>query len=383
MKYLMLIWAGLWRNKTRTALTMISMIVSFVLFGVLQSLTTGLRGIYRNLATERLFIENRLASGEGMPIAYFDRIREVPGVTAATHWTFFGGFYQDPRNSFTMFATDIAGQFATAPKLKIPQSQYENMLRTRDGLIVSQGLAARYGWKIGDRVPLGTSIWSKKGGGNAYDFQIMGIMDVSGMGGEQVYPVAFMHFDYLDEARSYGKGVVGYYIARIGDGTRESEISSAIDARFANSAVETKSQSEQSWTQAQLMQFGDVQAIAQAIVGAVLFTLLFLTANTMMQSVRDRIPEIGVLKAIGFSDRKVLLIIVSESLVLCITAMFIGLALATATFKGLAGSFGNASLPPSVIVLGIVVAIVLALVSAAPPALRAARLNVVDTLAGR
>jgi putative ABC transport system permease protein len=383
MKYLTLIWAGLWRNKIRTTLTTISMIVSFLLFGVLQSFSAGLQGIFENLAVERLFIQNRLAAGEGMPIAHFERIRAVPGVTALTHWTFFGAFYQDPRNSFTMFATDIAGQFATTPKLAIPRDQYETMLRTRDGLIVSQGIAARFGWKVGDRIPLGSSVWLRKGGSNAYEFQVVGIMDISEVGGERTYPVAFMHFDYLDEARSYSNGIVGLYIARIDDARRESEIGSTIDALFANSSAETKSQTEQSWTQAQVTQFGDVQAIAEAIAGAVLFTLLFLTANTMMQSVRERLPELGVMKALGFSNTKILLLIISESLLLCLAAMAVGLVLASAVFKSMAALFGDATLPTSVIFTAVGIAVLLALSSAGVPAMRAARLNVVDTLAGR
>jgi putative ABC transport system permease protein len=383
MKYLRLIWGGLWRNKTRTSLTALSMIVSFLLFGVLQSFSAGLQGIYKNLAVERLFIENRLAASEGMPLGYVSRIREVPGVTALTHWTYFGAFYQDPRNSFTMFATDIAGQFATTPKLKIPRDQYETMLHTRDGLIVSKGLAARFGWKVGDRVPLGSFIWLRKDGTNVYQFELVGIMDITDVGGEKTYPVAFMNFDYLDEARAYGNGIVGYYIARIDDARRERQICSAIDALFANSSAETKSQTEQAWTQSQITQFGDVQSITKAIVGAVLFTLLFLTANTMMQSVRERVPELGVLKALGFSDTKVLLLIVSESLLLCLVAMVIGLVLAGLIFRQMATLFGDAELPTSVLLTAVLIAVLLALLSAGPPALRAARLNVVDTLAGR
>ncbi len=383
MKYLMLIWAGLWRNKTRTALTMLSMVVSFLLFGMLESFSAGLQGIFKDVAVERLFIENKLASNEGIPLGYFERIREVPGVTALTHWTYFGGFYQDPRNSFMMFATDIAGQFATTPKLRIPKDQYEAMLRTRDGLIVSQGLAARFGWKIGDRVPIGSTNWLTKGGSNTYPFQLVGIMDITGVGGETTYPVAFMHFAYLDEARAYGNGRVSYYVAGIGDARREGEISSAIDALFANSPAETRTQTEQAFTQSLVTQFGDVQSIARAMAGAVLFTLLFLTANTMMQSVRERIPELGVLKAIGFSNKSVLTLIVSESLLMCTCTMLVGLILANFAFKSTAALFGPASLPMSVVLTAVAMAVILALVSAGPPALRAARLNVVDTLAGR
>ncbi len=383
MKYLMLIWAGLWRNRARTVLTLLSMIASFLLFGVLQSVSAGLQGIYRNLAVERLFIENRLASNEGMPLAYLERIRRVSGVTAVTPWTYVDAFYQDPRNSFVMMATDIEGLFATTPKLKLPKDQYEAMLHTRDGLIVSKGVAARFGWKIGDRIPVGSGAWLRKGGSNTFDCQLVGIVDISGVGGEKTYPVAFMNYAYLDEARAYGNGTVLYYVARIDDARRESEISGAIDTLFANSGVETKTQSEQAWGQSMLKQFGDVQSITESIAGAVLFTLLFLTANTMMQSVRERVPELGILKAVGFSDTKVLLLVISESLLLSLTAMLLGLWLANSVFQSMAALFGHASLPTSVVLGAVVIAFVLAMVSGGPPALRAARLNVVDTLAGR
>jgi putative ABC transport system permease protein len=382
MKYLMLVWAGLWRKRARTVLTMLSVVVAFLLFGVLQSFNAGMSGIYKNLDAERLFVENAVTTSDGLPIAYLERLRETPGVQAVTHWTFFGAYFRDPRNTISIFATDIAAQFATSRKLKMPQDQYEAMLRTPNGIIISQRLALRNHWSIGDRIPLGSSIWPRKDGAAAYEFQVVGIMDLSQVG-DATYPAAFIHYKYLDDLRSFANGIVQFYIVRVTDPRRANEIMSAVDAQFANSSYEAKAQTEQVWAQSQVQQVGDIQTITRSIVGAVLFTLLFLTANTMMQSVRERTPELAVLKTLGFSNAKVLALVMVESTLMCAGAAIAGLVLASMVFKGMSGLFGDVALPTAVVLSGLGMAVFLALLSGGPPALRAARLNIVDALAGR
>jgi putative ABC transport system permease protein len=382
MKYSILIWAGLWRKKARTILTMLSIVVAFLLFGLLQGINQGMSAVFKSLNVDRLYIQSRINRDEGLPISYLDRIKSVPGVRVVTHWSYFGGFYQNAQNSLPVFAVDAAAQFAVYPKIKIPKEQIDAMVRTRTGAIIGTEIAAKYGWKIGDRIPLGTSIWTRKDGTDTYPVDIVGIMDVSAYNAGS-FPAFYVNYDYFDEARAFGNGKILYYIATIDDPRRAAEVSAAIDALFANSGDETETQTEQAFAQAQMKQVGDINVIANSIVAAVLFTLLFLTGNTMMQSVRERIPELAVLRTLGFSSGKVLTLVLLESVALCLFSALAGLLLAQIAFGFMGAVFGGLSLPLIVMVAGVAIAILLALISGAPPAFRTTRLNIVDALAGR
>lgn len=382
MKYFILVWAGLWRKKTRTILTMLSIIVAFLLFGILQSVGKGLSAVYTHLDASLLFVENRSATTDGLPISYYDSIKKVQGVRAVTHWTYFGGYYQDPRNTLTMFATDIGGELRVFPDFTLPKDQEEVAVRARTGMIVSPKAAAKYGWKLGDKVPISTSVWQQKNGSSVYYVDVVGIMNVS-TAGAATFPQAFIQYDYFDQARAFGNGTVTYYLVLIDDPRHATQVSTAIDAMFANSPNQTRTEPQQVWAQNQIKQVGDVQMITRSIVGAVLFALLFLTGNTMMQSVRERIPELAVLKTLGYSGSRIVVLVLLESLALCLCAALLGLYVSNMIFRGLAGLFGEVSLPLSVVAMGVGIAILLAIVSGVPPAWRASRLSVVDALADR
>jgi putative ABC transport system permease protein len=382
MKYLSLVWAGLWRKRVRTVLTMLSIVVAFLLFGLLQGLNQGMNTVFRSLNAERLYVQSRLNMNDGLPLAYLEKIRSVPGVRAVTHWSYFGGFYQSARNGLPVFAIDAATQFIVYPKIKIPQGQIDALTRTRTGAIIGTDIAAKYGWKIGDKVPLRTSIWTNRQGSDVYPVDVVGIMDISAYNAGS-FPAFYVNYEYLDEARAFGTGSVLFFVVSVADPRRGSEIAAAIDALFANSAYETTTQTEQVFAQSQMKQVGDINLIANSIVGAALFTLLFLTGNTMMQSVRERIPEFAVLKTLGFSDRAILALIFSEAFVLCVLAALIGLGLARIAFSLISSVLGPLSLPPDVIEMGLGLAALLALVSGSLPAWRSTRINIVDALAGR
>jgi putative ABC transport system permease protein len=382
VKYLILIWAGLGRKKTRTTLTTLSIVVAFLLFGLLQGINQGMNHVYKSLNVDRLYIQNRISMSDGLPLAHLQRIKTVPGVRAVTHWSYFGGFYQNAQNSLPVFAIDAATQFAVYPKIKIPNDQIEAMQHTRTGAIISNEIAARYGWKIGDKIPLRTSIWTNKDGSDTYPVDVVGIMDISAYNAGS-FPAFYINYDYLDEARAFGNGSVLYFIASIGDPRGSEGIAAAIDELFANSGNETMTQSEQVFAQSQIKQIGDINLIANSIVGAALFTLLFLTGSTMMQSVRERIPELAVLKTLGFSDRKVLTLILLEAVALCLVAALTGLGLARLAFGFMSSVFGALSPPLLVIEAGVGIALLLAVVSGLPPAWRSTRINIVDALAGR
>jgi putative ABC transport system permease protein len=382
MKYLILIWAGLGRKKTRTVLTMLSIVVAFLLFGLLQGINQGMNNVYQSLNVDRLYIQSRLSMSDGLPISYLERIKSVPGVRAVTHWSYFGGFYQNAQNTLPVFAIDPATQFAVYPKIKISHDQIQAMQSTRTGAIIGNEIAARYGWKIGDKIPLRTSIWTRKDGSDTYPVDVVGIMDVSAYNAGS-FPAFYINYDYLDQARAFGSGSVLYFIASINDPRRGAGIAAAIDALFANSGNETTTQTEQVFAQSQMKQVGDINLIANSIVGAAMFTLLFLTGSTMMQSVRERIPELAVLKTLGFSDMKVLTLILLEAVALCIVAALIGLGLARMAFGFMGDLLGALSPPMLVIEAGVGIALLLALVSGLPPAWRSMRINIVDALAGR
>jgi putative ABC transport system permease protein len=382
LKYLVLVWAGLWRKKARTILTMLSIAVAFLLFGLLQGINQGMNHVFQRLNVDRLYVQSRLSMSDGLPISYLEKIKSVPGVRAVTHWSYFGGFYQDAQNTLPVFAIDAATQFAVYPKIIIPRDQIAAMRATRTGAIVAAEIAAKYRWKIGDKIPLRTSIWTRKDGSDTYPVDIVGIMDISAYNAGS-FPAFYINYDYLDQARAFGNGSVLYYIASIEDPRRGPEIAAAVDTLFANSSDETTTQTEQAFAQSQIKQIGDINLIANSIVGAAMFTLLFLTGNTMMQSVRERIPEFAVLKTLGFSDNKVLALIFLEAVFLCVVAAAIGLGLARLAFSSMGALFGALSPSAPVIETGLGIGILLAAVSGLPPAWRSMRINIVDALSGR
>ncbi len=381
MKYFRLVWAGLWRKKARTILTMLSIVVAFLLFGLLQGINQGFNQVVEDLNVNRLYTSAKTNMVDGLPISYMSRIQSVPGVEHVSHWTYFGGYFREARNAIPAFATEPEALFAIYKEIKIDPEHIAAMKRTRTGALMSEPLAKQYGWEIGDRIPLGTSIWTNKEGSNTWYFDVVGTFDVSAYG--VGFPSFFINYDYFDEAKAVGQGVVHYYMVGIDDPRNATRVAKAIDAQFENSMNETRTQTESGLAQQNLKQVGDINFIVNAIVGAVLFTLLFLTANTMMQSVRERTPELAVLKTLGFSDGKVLTLVIIEAFMLCLFAALIGLGIATLLFPALKVLIGDIPMPMIVILMGIGLAVILALVSGLPPAIRAQRLNIVDALAGR
>jgi putative ABC transport system permease protein len=295
--------------------------------------------------------------------------------------SWFGTYYQDPKNFVFSFPVDAQRYFDLYPEDHIPKEQLDALIHTRTGAVIGSELAKKYGWKIGDHVPLHSTIWTKSDGSSDWTFDIVGIYDDPD-NAQRASQFLFNHA-YFDEGRSFSKGTVGWYIVRIADPGKAAQIIQTIDNLFANSSDETRTLTEKENAQSFLKQLGDINFIVTAIVGAVFFTLLFLTGNTMMQSVRERIPELAVLKTLGFSDSGVLTLVLAESLLLCLIAAVVGLIAATAIFPILKDVAGVVALPRIVIALGLGAAVLLALISGLPPAWRARSLNIVDALAGR
>ena len=383
MKYLPLIWAGLWRKRARTVLTLLCVVVAFGLFGMLHGFTAAIDGIVDAMSDTRLRIMSRVSIMEALPLAHRQRIETVPGVEGVSYYNFFAGYYQERTNGVQVGAIDVATLDAIYPEIELDPAYVEAMKRTRNGGLVGEDLAAERGWKIGDRIPLGSAVWRRKDGAESWDFEIVG--SYRSPSGKVPTNELWVNYDYFDEARAAGNGTVTLYFVKINESKGAAEIAERIDALFANSMFETQTQSEKDWLRGQIGQIGDIAFFVNAIIGAVMFALLFVTGNTMMQSVRERIPELAVLKTYGFSNTAVVSLVLAESLVLCSVAAAIGIGIAAAISPAIYRELGagGLNLPLPVVSMGFALAAAFAVVSAALPALRAQRLSIVDALAGR
>ncbi|HTE42322.1 MAG TPA: FtsX-like permease family protein [Steroidobacteraceae bacterium] len=388
MKYFLLIWAGLWRKKARTILTFASIVTAFFLFGMLQGINLGVDSLVSQfLDTSRLRISNRVNRNGVMPLAHATRIASVAGVQSITPLTALVGTYQDPKNVVVSLAVDVDSWFKIYPEFKLPADQRAAMNRTRDGALVGIAAAEKYGLKVGDKVPVQSFNVVNSDGSRNWEFTVVGIYDI-----DQARNFAtnlLLNFDYVNEARGPGKNTAMQMIVRLTDPNRYATVAPAIDELFANSADQTMTQNEKDFIQSTMSQIGDINFFVNGIVGAVLFTLLFLTGNTMMQSVRERIPEIGVLKTLGFSNTTMLTLVLSESLILTILSAAVGIVAASVAFPALMDVLGSQvgleglRVPPIVFAWGGVLAVALAFASGFPPAWRAQRLKIVDALRAR
>ncbi len=387
MKYFPLIWATLWRKKTRTLFTLLSIVVAFLLFGMLETVDyafahpdTGVTG------ADKLITTNKYSITLSLPFADAQQIRSVPGVAEVTWISWFGAYYQESKNFVFALPVDTETYFNLHKgEFIVSDEQMQAYRNTRTGALVNSALMKKFGWKIGDKIPLHSTIWTKKDDGSLdWTFDIVGTIGVKDptQARAQASTVLF-HYELFDEGRSFGKGEVGWFEERVGDPSQSAAISGRIDALFANSPNETKTQPANDFTMAFIKQFGDIGFVLRAILGAVFFALLFLTGNTMMQSVRERIPELAVLKTLGFGDGNVLGLILAESLLLCMIAAVIGLALSYAALPIIRMGLQGVELSPAALIPGIGVAVLLALIVGAAPALRAMRLNIVDALADK
>ncbi|MGE0623463.1 MAG: ABC transporter permease [Pseudomonadales bacterium] len=385
MKYLPLLWAGLWRKPIRTVLTLLSIVVAFLLFGLLQGVLSGFDGALSKMSDTRLRVMNRANMLETLPIAYEARIARLPGVQGVTHATILIAYYQEPKNGFSVAALGFDTAADIFPEMKVPAEQFDALGRTRTGALVGIELARRFDWQIGDRVTVHSSNWVKQDGSGDWPVDIVGFVN-AGPDDDKVFAnEMYIRYDYLDEARATGKGTVHQYMVAIDDAEQATAISTEIDSLFANSSNETTTMNEKEYVVAQFRQIGNIRLFVYSIISAVLFTLLFLAGNTMAQSVRDRISEIGVLKTLGFSDSTVWRLVVIEAAVLCLLASFLGLAIAALAFPSVFGALGLGPLPlsPRVYLAGFGIALAVAVISASIPALRAKRLTIVDALSGR
>lgn len=380
MKFLPLLWSSLWRKKIRTIFTLLAVFVAFVLFGLLMTIRTAFSFGVDIAGLDRLVIIHKVSLIMPLPLSYLERLRATEGVELATHQSWFGGVYQDPSNFFAQIVVEPEPFMKIYPEFKIPPDQVKAWLADRQGAVVGKDLAERFNWKIGDRIPIIGTIWQPKDGGQVWEFNIAGIYDGDqGVDKTQL----FFRYDYLDENRAQGDGLVGWYVVKIKDASRAHQMAATFDAMFANSSAETKTTTEKGFVEGFAKQVGDIGAIMIAILAAVLFTMLLVAANTMAQSVRERTGEVGVLKTLGFSNAAIMALVLGESVLIAVLGGGLGLAVSWLIVQQ--GDPTNGMLPIFILptrdlVVGAVMIVLLGVVAGLLPATNAMQLKITDAL---
>jgi putative ABC transport system permease protein len=381
MKYFPLLWAGIWRKRSRTVLMLLQIITAFALFGILQGLSSGVRQVIAKTHGDRLYVASSVSTGDSLPIGLLGRIRSIAGVVAVMPRSDFGGTYAKPNQFVPVVATDADTFARVFDELILSKGAVEQLAKNRDGAIAGMTLIKQYGWKVGDRIVLQTSV-PRVDGSSDWTFEIVGTYDAIDDPAAQTNAI-IANYDYLNEARFTGRDRSDLYIVKAASAGDAAKVGLAIDTAFANSDHETRTQSESDLVATQVQQTVDLDFIVRSIVGAVFFALLLATGALMMQSIREREAELGVLKAVGFGDGRVMAMILAESIALCVFAAACGLGIAAALMRLGRNMVGIAHLPVDVLLLGLAFATVLALVGGWAPALRGSRLQVVDALADR
>ncbi len=379
MNDFVLIRKNLFRKKLRAILMILSIMIAFAIFGVLAAFERAFNAGQDLAEADRLVVVNKINFTQPLPIAYVNRTRGIEGVRLVTHANWFGGYYQDPKKFMIVMAVQpetymqmLGVDFDFTPQM------HEAFLRERTGALVGETLAARYGWKVGDRIPVSSSIFSQKNGSHTWDFTIVGIFGKKKAQGDT--NLMLFQYDYFDETRSFGKDMIGWMVLQTTSPAVNDRVAKAIDETFANSSYETATDTEKAFNKAFVAQLGNIALIVTLVVGAAFVTILMIVGNTMVMAVRERTREIGVLKTLGFSGARVLRLVLGETLLLALLGGIPGLALAALATVGMRQSLANfvpgLTLNANIILLGLAMIVVLGLATGLAPALNAFRLKI-------
>jgi putative ABC transport system permease protein len=374
---------NLFRRKLRAALMIVSILIAFMIFGVLAGFYRAFTAGEDRAAADRLITVNKINFTQPMPIAYFNRVHSVDGVRQVTFANWFGGYYQDPKNFLMTLAVEPATYFDVyRSELDIPPEQLQAFIRDRSSAVIGESLARKWGWKVGDRVPVASNIFTQRSGGHTWDFTIAGI--VKGKT-EQVDTNFFLlQYAYFDETRSFGKDTIGWLILQTNSPENNDRVAKTIDAMFANSTAETSTDTEKAFGKAFAAQFGNIALIVFLVVGAAFVTILMIVGNTMALSIRERTREIGVLKTLGFSGARILRMVLGESVLLALLGGLPGLAIAALITLALRNSLANIApafaVSPDIALEGLALMVALGLITGMIPALNAMRLKIATAL---
>jgi putative ABC transport system permease protein len=381
VKFLPLVWAGIWRKRGRTILILAQVVIAFTLFGVLQGLNSAIKQVVNSTHADRLYIGSRLRFGTPLPMSMVARLQTIPGVTGVSYRFSFGGSYQRATQNVPIVGTDVESFLSMYPELRSePAQALQELKQTKDGAIVGVVTLRKYGWKVGQRITLQSPL-PRKNGSRDWTFQIIGSYEDTEQSDQAVLILA--NYRYINESQAGQADTVSFAVVRIAEPTRAQEVEQAIDGQFVNSPNETLTQSEQELAQSQVESLGDLDVVVHRITAATFFVLLFATGALMMQSIRERTPELAVLKTVGFSSPLVMMLILSETLALCVAGAALGLWIASRILPLARNFLGLGSLSPAVVGVGLGCAVVMALAAGSIPAWRGLRLRAVDALANR
>ncbi|MCZ6644110.1 MAG: ABC transporter permease [Gammaproteobacteria bacterium] len=388
MSFFGLMWASLFRKRTRTLLTLLSLMIAFLLFMLLQSISNAFAssGSFNLVGIDRLVVAAKYSIIDSMPMSQKQQILNIEGVAEVTHSSWFGGIYQEPRNFFPKFPIEPYAYFSMFPELVISKETLDTFAQTRRGVVVASGLADEYGWEPGDIIPIQGDIYAMRDGSRLWEFELVGTF--TALEGESESPLFLFQYDYFTEAVAEGRGdQVGQWTVRLNDSDKAAEIANEIDKLFENSQDPTRTATEDEASRQFASQLGDIGFITSMIMGAVFFTIVLLTGNTMSQALRERIPELAVLKTVGFTDGVVSLLVLGEAVLLCVVGGVLGIGLAFImqnTLESTLGGFiGNFEYSASLIASAVTLAIAIGVVIGSLPALSARRLTIVDALRER
>lgn len=381
MKYLPLVWRNLLRRKVRTIFTVLSVFVAFVLFGYLMAIRAAFSMGVDLAGVDRLMVLNKTTIIQPLPYSYLEQIRRLDGVTDITHANWFGGYYQDPKNQFANLAVEPESWLRMYPEFIFPEEQKKAFLADREAAIVGIDTAKRFGWKVGDRVPLQATIF--RGIKPTWEFNIVGIYDSPVKGTDKTN--LFFHWSLINESlrTQVFRDQVGWYVIRVADPDRSPEIAKKIDTMFANSSAETKTDTEKAFVAGFAKQIGNISLITQLIATAAILLILLVTANTMAQSIRERTNELAVLKTLGFGDGRVLAMVLLESCAIAVLGGATGLVVSWILIQGGDPTGGYLPLfyfPVRDVIYGAMFVLLLGLIAGALPAWQAGRLRIVDAL---
>jgi len=380
MKFLPLLFKNILRKKTRLILTIGSFAIALFLFGILAIVNNSFNGALNSMAgVDRLMVQNRVSIIQPVPQAYKEKIEQIQGVKTVTYANWFGAVYQDEKNFFPQYAIDEDNYRQMYPEFKVSDAEWKAWQDDREGVIVGEKTAKRYGFKVGDRVPLTGVLWSPE---KSWSFNIRGIYHADKP--DEDTSQFWLHWKLFDERRAFGKGTVGWYIVRVNSPDDAVRVSKEIDTMFANSSTETKTQTEKEMLAGWAKQTGNIGLMITIIGSIVFFTLLLVIGNTMAMSIRERVRELAVLKAIGFTDTFVLVFVIAEALLVALIGVAIGLGLLMLALPGIEKALGSflqfVFLPPQKAVEGVVITLFIAFLAGIIPAVNASRLRVVDAI---
>ena len=377
-----LIRKNLFRKKMRAFLLIFSIMIAFLIFGVLGAFNRVLNAGVELAAADRMLTVNRINFTVSVPYAYWGRVQGVDGVRNVSHMSWFGGYYQQPTQVVQTMAVDPETYLAAYPELLIPDDQRTAFINTRTCILVGEALAEQYGWSIGDRIPLMSNIWQKADGSSSWDLDVCAIFTAA----EQETPTtsAYFHYEYYNESLAFNRDQIGMMVVNTVDPSRNEQVARDIDALFANSRAETETANEAAFAKAFIEQIGSIGLILFYVVGAAFGIILLIVGTSLVMAIQERTKEIGVMKTLGFPANRIFRMVLIESIMLSLVGGLIGIGIAYLLLKGMASMLASIlpgmAITPGLFLTALAIMIAFGLVTGLTPAVNAQRLRIVNAL---